>query len=162
MTGAYISSTRFSRWFHEIDTIFADVKNVINEKVDDYFNIIVRFKNNITAEIELGTYYLTPKRGWFIGGNKGSAMIDDFSGAGKIVRTKHLLKNVPGKITMTALDRQNQVFYEELPDVECSHRDYFVNFINAYYGKEELMVKNDQVRRILRFLDAVRRICQNK
>ncbi len=148
----------------EIDTIFADVKNVINEKVDDYFNIIVRFKNNITAEIELGTYYLTPKRGWFIGGNKGSAMIDDFSGAGKIVRTKHLLKNVPGKITMTAAGPTRSfgppepgLLYEEpLPDVECSHRDYFVNFINAYYGKEELMVKNDQVRRILRFLDAVR------
>ncbi len=148
----------------EIDTIFADVKNVINEKVDDYFNIIVRFKNNITAEIELGTYYLTPKRGWFIGGNKGSAMIDDFSGAGKIVRTKHLLENVPGKITMTAAGPTRSfgppepgLLYEEpLPDVECSHRDYFVNFINAYYGKEELMVKNDQVRRILRFLDAVR------
>ena len=148
----------------EIDTIFADVKNVINEKVDDYFNIIVRFKNNITAEIELGTYYLTPKRGWFIGGNKGSAMIDDFDGSGKIVRTKHLLENVPGKITMTAAGPTRSfgppepgLLYEEpLPDVECSHRDYFVNFINAYYGKEELMVKNDQVRRILRFLDAVR------
>ena len=76
-------------------------------------------------------------------------MIDDFSGAGKIVRTKHLLKNVPGKITMTAAGPTRSfgppepgLLYEEpLPDVECSHRDYFVNFINAYYGKEELMVK---------------------
>ena len=62
----------------------------------------MKFANGVTAEIELGTYYLTPKRGWFIGGNKGSAMIDGFAGEGKIVRTAHLLENVPGKITMTA------------------------------------------------------------
>ena len=52
----------------EIISLYADVQNVINEKVDDYFNIIMKFRNGITAEIELGTYYLTPKRAWFIGG----------------------------------------------------------------------------------------------
>ena len=86
----------------EISSIYADVQNVINENVDDYFNIIMKFKNGVTAEIELGTYYLTPKRAWFIGGKKGSAIIDGFRGEGKIVRTAHLLENVPGKITMTA------------------------------------------------------------
>ena len=86
----------------EIISLYADVQNVINEKVDDYFNIIMKFRNGITAEIELGTYYLTPKRAWFIGGNRGSAIIDGFEGEGKIVRTSHLLENVPGKITMTA------------------------------------------------------------
>ena len=85
----------------EIDSLYADLRNVINEKVDDYFNILIKFKNGVTAEIELGTYYLTPKRAWFIGGNKGSAIIDGFNGEGKIVRTAHLLENVPGKITMT-------------------------------------------------------------
>lgn len=148
----------------EIDTVFADVKNVINEKVDDYFKIIIRYKNGITAEIELGTYYLTPKRAWFIGGNTGSAIIESFDATGKIVRTKHLLENVPGKITMTAAGPTRSfgppepglLYEEDLPKVECRHRDYFVNFVNAYYGKEELAVKNEEVRRILCFMDAVR------
>ena len=86
----------------KIVSLYADVQNVINENVDDYFKIIMKFENGVTAEIELGTYYLTPKRAWFIGGNKGSALIDGFAGEGKIVRTAHLLENVPGKITMTA------------------------------------------------------------
>ena len=49
--------------------------HVINFEVDDYFKILMRFDNNITAEVELGTYYLTDKkhdkwfeRHWFIGG----------------------------------------------------------------------------------------------
>ena len=69
----------------KIVSLYADVQNVINENVDDYFKIIMKFENGVTAEIELGTYYLTPKRAWFIGGNKGSALIDGFAGEGKIV-----------------------------------------------------------------------------
>lgn len=85
-----------------IVSLYADVQNVINEKVDDYFKIIFKFANKVTAEIELGTYYLTPARRWFIGGNNGSAIIDGFGGEGRIVHTSHLLENVPGRITMTA------------------------------------------------------------
>ena len=55
----------------DIVSLYADVQNVINENVDDYFNIIMKFANGVTAEIELGTYYLTPTRGWCIGGYKG-------------------------------------------------------------------------------------------
>ena len=46
----------------KIVSLYADVQNVINENVDDYFKIIMKFENGVTAEIELGTYYLTPKR----------------------------------------------------------------------------------------------------
>lgn len=148
----------------KIDSIFADMRNVINEKVDDYFNILIKFKNGITAEIELGTYYLTPKRAWFIGGNKGSALIDGFDGEGKIVRTAHLLENVPGKITMTAAGPTRSfgpaapglLIDEPLPEVNVAQRDYFVHFIKAFNGEEEIIVKPEQVRRVLSVMDAVR------
>ena len=115
----------------EITSIYADIRNVINEKVDDYFNILIKFANGITAEIELGTYYLTPKRAWFIGGNKGSALIDGWDGEGKIVRTAHLLENVPGKITMTAAGPTRSfgpaapglLVDEPLPEVNVAQRD---------------------------------------
>lgn len=148
----------------EIDSLYADLRNVINEKVDDYFNIMIKFKNGITAEIELGTYYLTPKRAWFIGGNKGSALIDGFDGEGKIVRTKHLLENVPGKITMTAAGPTRSfgpaepglLIDEPLPETTASQRDYFVHFLKAFNGEEELIVKPQQVRRVLEVMEAVR------
>lgn len=148
----------------KIDSIYADLRNVINEKVDDYFNILLKFKNGVTAEIELGTYYLTPKRAWFIGGNKGSAIIDGFGGEGKIVRTSRLLENVPGKITMTAAGPTRSfgppppglLLEEPLPEVNVSHRDYFEHFLKAFRGVEEIIVKPEEVRRVLAVMEAVR------
>lgn len=147
-----------------IDSLYADLRNVINEKVDDFFKIILKFKNGITAEIELGTYYLTPKRAWFIGGNTGSAMIDGFAGEGKIVRTAHLLENVPGKITMTAAGPTRSfgpaapglLVDEPLPEVDVAQRDYFVHFLKAFNKEEEIIVKPEQVRRVLAVMEAVR------
>lgn len=148
----------------KIISLYADVQNVINEKVDDYFKILMKFENGITAEIELGTYYLTPKRAWFIGGNKGSAMIDGFGGEGKIVRTAHLLENVPGKITMTAAGPTRSfgppepglLLEEALPEVHVDHRNYFEHFLKAFNKEEEIIVTGEQVRRVLQVMDAVR------
>ena len=148
----------------EIDSLYADVRNVINEKVDDYFKIILKFKNGIVAEIELGTYYLTPKRAWFIGGNTGSAIIDGFSGDGQIMRTTRLLNNVPGKITMTAAGPTRSfgppepgvLLEEPLPEVNVSHRNYFEHFLKALRGEEEIIVTANQVRRVLSVMEAVR------
>jgi predicted dehydrogenase len=148
----------------KIVSVYADLRNVINEKVDDYFNIMIKFENGETAEIELGTYYLTPKRAWFIGGNTGSAMIDGFGGEGKIVRTSKLLENVPNKITMTAAGPTRSfgpaapglLIEEPLPEVNVSHKNYWEHFIKAFNGEEEVFVKPEQVRRVLCLMDAVR------
>lgn len=148
----------------KIDSLYADVKNVINKDVDDYFKIILKFKNQVTAEIELGTYYLTPKRAWFIGGKEGSALIEGFHGEGRIVRTAHLLENVPGKITMSAAGPTRSfgppepglLRDESLPDVKASHREYFEHFIESLQSGKEVIVKPDQVRRVLCVMDAVR------
>ena len=148
----------------KITSVYADLRNVINEKVDDYFNILLKFDSGVTAEIELGTYYLTPKRAWFIGGNKGSAIIDGFGGEGRIVRTSKLLENVPNKITMTAAGptrsfgppEPGRLTEEPLPAVNVSHKNYWEHFIKAFNGEEEVIVKPEQVRRVLCLMDAVR------
>lgn len=147
-----------------IVSLYADLRNVINEKVDDYFNILMKFENGITAEIELGTYYLTPTRAWFIGGNTGSALIDGFHGEGKIVRTARLLENVDQKITMTAAGPTRSfgpvtpglLIDEPLPQVQVSKRDYFEHFLKAYYGEEDVVVRPEQVRRVLMVMEAIR------
>lgn len=150
-------------------SVYADMKNVINANVDDYFKILFEYENGVTAEIELGTYYLTPKRAWFIGGTTGSAVIDGTFRAqgnteGKIVRTTHLLQSVPGRLTMTSAgptrsfgEPEPGLLYEEpLPEVHTEHRDFFVNYINARKGLEEYAVMLPEVRNVLCIMDAVR------
>ena len=107
---------------------------------------------------------VSPKRAWFIGGNKGSALIDGFAGEGKIVRTAHLLENVPGKITMTAAGPTRSfgppepglLSEEPLPEVNVDHRNYFEHFLKAFNGEEDIIIKPEQVRRVLCVMDAVR------
>ena len=146
-------------------------RNVINKEVDDYFQIMMRFDNGVTATLELGTYFLSDKmhdkwfeRHWFLGGNKGSAYVDGFGPEGKIVRTAGLLQNVGGKRTMTAAGPtrsfgpppEGKILTEELPKVDTNHRNYFENYVKAWHGEEEFLVKIPETRRVLRLMDAVR------
>ena len=155
----------------KLKSIYADIRNVINKEVDDYFQIMMRFDNGVTATLELGTYFLSDKmhdkwfeRHWFIGGNKGSAYVDGFFPEGKIVRTAGLLQNVGGKRTMTAAGPtrsfgpppEGKILTEELPKVDTNHRNYFENYVKAWHGEEEFLVKIPETRRVLRLMDAVR------
>lgn len=155
----------------KIKSVFADIRNVINEKVDDYFEVMIRFDNGVTATLELGTYMLSDKvhekwfeRHWFIGGNKGTAYIDGFAPEGKVCRTTQLLTNVGGQRTMTAAGPtrsfgpapEGRIKTEPLPAVHTEHRNYFENYVRAYCGEEDFLVKIDETRRILKLMDAIR------
>lgn len=156
----------------KITSVYADVRNVINFEVDDYFKILMRFDNGIMAEVELGTYFLTDKmhdkwfeRHWIMGGNKGTAYVDGFEPEGKIVRTTHLLTNVSGKRTMTAAGPTRSfgppapgtIVTENVPEVTTCHEDYFENYKRAYRGEEEFLVKIPETRRVLALMEAVRK-----
>ena len=159
----------------KIVSVYADVRNVINKEVDDYFKIILNFENGVVGEVELGTYFLCDKekwfeRHWFIGGNKGSMYVDGFHPEGKIVRTTRLLTNVPGEITMTAggptrsfgPPEPGVIVTEELPKVDVENIMYFDNFIKTLWGEEEFIVQEKQVRRVLALMDAARESARTK
>lgn len=155
----------------KIKSVYADVRNIINEEVDDYFKILLKFDNKVMAEVELGTYILTDKeqdkwfeRHWLLCGNKGTSYVDGFEPVGKIVRTSHLLTNVGNKRTMTAAGptrsfgppEEGTLVCEDIPSVHASHQDYFENYRNAYYGEEEFLVKIEETRRVLSIMEAAR------
>jgi len=152
-----------------ITTIYADLRNVINKEVDDYFHIMLRFESGIVAHIELGTYFLKDQPGWFerhwfIGGNKGSMYVDGFHPTGAIVRTTQLLQSVGNQRTMTAAGPtrsfgpppEGRIVREELPEADVNHKMYFENYLAALRGDEEFLVTIPQVRRVLKVMDAVR------
>lgn len=153
-------------------SVFADVRNVINEEVDDYFKILLRFENRVTAEIELGTYFLSDRKDWFerhwyVGGNKGSIYADKFDPQGKVVRTTRLLENAAedqdksaksyGPTRSFGIPEPGLIVTEDIPHVECEQKDYFRNYFNALEGKEEFLVKIPEVRRVLAVMEACRK-----
>lgn len=161
----------------KLKSIFADVRNVINKEVDDYYHIMLCFENGVTFIIELGTYFLSDQKDWFerhwyVGGNKGSMYVDKFEPQGKIVRTAHLLENVSGEQDKSAktygptrsfgVPAPGLILTEDLPKVNCEQRDYFVNYFKARRGEEEFLVKTDEVRRVLQVMEAVRKSATTK
>lgn len=161
----------------KLRSVYADVRNVINFEVDDYFKILMRFDNDITAEVELGTYFLTDKmhdkwfeRHWIISGDKGTAYVDGFDPEGKIVRTTKLLTNVGGQRTMTAAGptrsfgppAEGTLVTEELTKAGTCHEDFFRNYREAYDGQTDFLVKIPETRRVLALMEAVRKSAETK
>lgn len=153
----------------KIKTVYADLRNVINGEVDDYFKIIMQFENGIMGEIELGTYFLKDQekwfeRHWFIGGNAGSAYVDGFDPVGKIAKTSHLLKSVDKKTTMTKSGptrsfgppQPGVLITEDLPQVVCNHKLFFEDYIVAINENKPFYVQMHEVRRVLALMEAVR------
>lgn len=153
----------------KVNTVYADMRNVINGEVDDYFKILLKFESGIMAEIELGTYFLKDQekwfeRHWFIGGDKGTAYSDGFDPVGKIARTSHLLKSVDKKTSMTKSGPTRSfgppqpgiLMTETLPKVECSHKMYFENYIDAIQNNLPFLVQVSEVRRVLALMEAIR------
>lgn len=150
-------------------SIYADVRNVINKEVDDYFKIIMRFENKVTAEIELGTYFLSDQpdwfeRHWYMGGSTGSMYANKFEPEGKIVRTIRLLENVAedqdksaksyGPTRSFGVPESGLIVTEEIPKVNTDHIEFFENYFNALNNEEEMLVKPEEVRKVLAVMEA--------
>jgi predicted dehydrogenase len=148
----------------KITSINADLHSVKNPLIDDYFNIMLKFDSGITAITELGTFLLKDKPRWYIGGNAGTMVINDFNGAnGSITKVSKLAEMIPPVIVQTAAGPtrtfapQPPETKEEssLPVVKADWVEYYANVRDVIDGKAELIVKPAQVRRVLQVIEKV-------
>lgn len=52
--------------------------------------------------------------------------------------------------------REGLIVTETLPEVHTCHRNYFENYIRAWHGEEDFLVRIPEVRRVLALMEAVR------
>lgn len=146
----------------KITSLYADIKSVLHDEVDDYFKIILKLDNGITAHIELSTYILEYQPRWLAAGDKGTMVIKSFACDGSIYRTGELLKKLPPQITETVAGPTRQfapvppggIVTEPLPEVETDWVDFYRNVNDVLDGKAELKVKISEVRRVLSVMEA--------
>lgn len=147
----------------KLRSVYGILNSVINSDVDDYFKIILRFDNDITVQTEVGTFCLRSLPRWFICGDKGSMSIDDFECSGGITKVNALAETITPVIIQTTAgptrtfapqppeSRENI----ELPVVDVNWIDFYSNVAQVIEGKEELIVKPVQIRRVLSVIEAV-------
>ncbi len=150
----------------KVKTVFADLKNVLHEEVDDYFKIILKMDNGVTAHIELSTYILKYQPRWLAAGDKGTLVIQSLGGVdGAIYRTGQLLEKLPPQIAESAAGPTRQfapvppggIVEEPLPEIQTDVLDFYRNFSDVIDGKAEQFVKIPSVRRVLAVMEACRK-----
>jgi len=146
----------------KIKSIFADIKSVLHEEVDDYFKIILKMDNGITFHIELSTYILEYQPRWLVAGDKETLIIKSFGCDGAIYRTGDMLEKLPPQITETVAGPTRQfapvppggIVEEPLPEVETDWVDFYRNVHGVLNGEEESKIKIPEVCRVLSVMEA--------
>ena len=146
----------------KVKSVYADIKNVLHEEVDDYFKIILKMDNGVTAHIELSTYILKYQPRWLAAGDKGTMIVEDFGCHGSIYRTGKMLEKLPPQITETEAGPTRQfapvppggIVEEPLPEVQTDWVDFYRNVADVLNGRAESVIKIPEVRRVLSVMEA--------
>jgi scyllo-inositol 2-dehydrogenase (NADP+) len=146
----------------KIVSLYADMKNVLHEEVDDYFKILMKMSNGITVHIELSTYILSYQPRWLAAGDRGTMIVNSFACDGNIYRTGRLLEKLPPAITETEAGPTRQfapvppggIQKFPLPDVKTDWVDFYRNVNGVLNGTEESKIKIPEVRRVLSVMEA--------
>lgn len=146
----------------KVKSLYADIKKVLHEEVDDYFKIILKMDNGITAHVELGTYILKTQPRWLLGGDKGTMVVNNIGAEGILYKTTKILEKLPPRIAETTAGPTRQfapmppgtISEETIPAIEATATDYYINFRDVIYAGAELKVKIPEVRRVLSLIEA--------
>jgi len=148
----------------KIKTVFADVRNVINNEVDDYFKAVFLYEDGLSYTVELGTYLLRPLPRWFVAGDQGTLVINSFFDDAEIIRSGELLEKLPSSVeetkagpTRAMAKRAGEALVTEIISTgEPKWSKYYENYLAVMNGEGEFAIKNSEVRRVLNLMEAVR------
>lgn len=147
---------------------FGVLTHITNDEVDDGFKVILTFQSGLTAQVEVGTSNFINMPRWYVQGENGTAMVDDWNINGKIVKVSDWEKRdaVPvvtaAGLTKTMAPRTEETIREyPLPRIPSDVRDYYRNFIKAMRGEEEQLVRHDQMMRVMKQMEALFRSAES-
>lgn len=143
--------------------VYANLHMVKTPEVDDYFKTIIRFESGLSTQIEVGTYNLERLPRWYVCGDGGALVINDMACNGKITHAKDFemewteeVVQTEGGPTRTMAPRPKETLEElALPEVETDWADYYHNIIAVLDGKAELIVKPEEVRKVMQVMTAI-------
>jgi predicted dehydrogenase len=146
----------------KLKTVFATVTNITNTMVDDGFTVQLGFENGTDVLVEVGTSNFISLPRWYMIGQNGNAIIEDWSLKGRIVRAigKNEEDVVPvrtaaGLTKTMAPRREDTISTEELDIVKSDIRDFYRNVMKAIAKEEEQKIKLPEVMRVMKLMEAI-------
>lgn len=144
-----------------ITKVYCETTNITTNEVDDGFNLHLTFDSGKRATIEVGTYNFLPLPRFYMQAKSGTALIEDWQKKCRVAKLKAwcekevLPVQTAAGITKTMAPREEITLdtYEIERPVSDVH-DYYRNLVRAIDGKEEIFVKQPEVRRVLLVMEA--------
>lgn len=143
-------------------SVYAQFSYVSNEECEDGFKILLEFEDDLKFHVEVGTNNFINLPRWYMTGENGSAIINDWALNGKIVMVSDWENRdaVPvvteAGLTKTMAPRTSETIKEyPLPEVSGDIKEYYRNIKATIEGREEQIVKNDEVMKVMRLMETV-------
>lgn len=149
---------------NKVIQVYAKLMTVLDQKVDDYFKVTLTLENGPLLHVEVGTFafYTLPR--WYVIGNGGTLQIDDFEcKAGGYTKPRYTDTPIAPVVVMTPAGPTRMMAPRPadskedfpLPEVETDWTDLYRNLIEVMNGRETLIIKPGQVRRVLQVIEAI-------
>lgn len=149
-------------WDRKLESLYAQLHSVTNEEVDDGFRVILNFEGDLTALVEVGTSNFINMPRWYVQGENGTAIIQNFKRDGEIVmvsdwetRDAVPVETAAGLTKTMAPRTEETIKRYPLPDLSADIRDFYKNVKDAVQNGEELTVKPAEVMDGMKLMEAV-------
>ncbi len=146
----------------KLNTVYATETHITNQLVDDGFTAELRFENGVEVLVEVGTSNFINLPRWYMLGNNGTAIIEDWELNGKIVSAagKNETDVIPvrtaaGLTKTMAPRREDTIKIQELPVVKSDIRDFYRNVMKVIGEKEDPKIKLPEVKRVMKLMETI-------
>ena len=145
----------------KISSVYCELFNITTSEVDDGFNLHIGFESGKRATVEVGTYNFIAMPRFYMQAKDGSAFIEDWRQNCRVAKLlgwceKDVLPvQTAAGITKTMAPRDELTIKSyELEKPASDVHDFYRNFVKAIDGKEEQLIKCEEVRRVLLVMEA--------
>ncbi|HOF27653.1 MAG TPA: Gfo/Idh/MocA family oxidoreductase [Clostridia bacterium] len=146
----------------KVTEVYCQLFSIKTPEVDDYFKLLLRFESGLSAQIEVGTYCLEKMPRWYINADHGSLIVKNWECEGKITKASEIVMEwepevvqTVGGPTRTMAPRPKETLEElALPEVQSQWIEYYMNVISYLNGKEDIIVKHEELRRVMKIIEA--------
>lgn len=152
-------------------TVYTEAVKVRFPEVDDCNRILVTFENGVRYQIVVDSWCYIGENRWHVCGDDGTALVPNWGFAdGKVIKAN--IKEIGWEegFVFTANGRSStmaprpvealQEFVAPVPEMP-EWEEFFRNFVNVIDGKEELIVKHEESRLVMKIIDACFRSVEN-
>lgn len=146
----------------KVVSVYTHMFSIKYPEVDDYFKLHLKFESGKSAQIEVGTCNFISMPRWYVCGDNGTMIVENWSCDGKIIRAKETEEHWEEDIvytkagpTKTMAPRRKETT-EEIPLVEPD-TDYTRSYkaiIDALEGNGKPLVDPKEALRVVKVIEA--------